>query len=80
MFQTTVSLGDVVVLLGLAATVLTNYFGVVRRVDRISDRQKATDDKVEELRHGRGLVLGPTSDWPPMVRKCFGYGDGAAAS
>lgn len=75
MFQTTITIGDIAVIFGLAGTAATSYFGVIRRIDRLVGRHDNLANQVDELRHGRGLVLGPTSDWPPMVRRCFGYGE-----
>lgn len=39
-------------------------FKQVRRIDTI-------EYQVEELRKGRGLIM---EHFPPMVRRCFGYG------
>lgn len=73
MLVPTFSVGDVAVILSIAGSVIYHYFSTVRRVDRLASRHDNLADQVDELRHGRGLVLGPTSDWPPMVRKCFGF-------
>jgi hypothetical protein len=67
--STTVSLGEVVTLLAVLATFLYNYFS-------LSWRQKAVEDDIGDLKRGRGLILGPTSDWPPMVLRCFGMRNG----
>jgi hypothetical protein len=72
-FQATFSIGEVVTILGMVAAILANYFGVIRRLDRVVVRHDALVNQVNELRHGRGLVLGSQSDWPPMVRRCFGF-------
>lgn len=77
MLVTTFSVGDVAVILSIAGSVAYHYFAVVRRVDRLAGRHDNLATQVDELRHGRGLVLGPTSDWPPMVRKCFGFQNGS---
>jgi hypothetical protein len=50
-------------MIGLCLAGVGNYFGTVARV-------KEVDWKIEELRRGRGLIL---RDWPPMVKRCFGY-------
>lgn len=71
MLQTTVSFGDLLVLAGFGVHVMYNYFGVVRRVDRVVLRHEGLEQKFEELRRGRGLIL---ESFPPMVRRCFGYG------
>lgn len=55
----------------LFASIAYNYIAVVRRVDRIGYRQDATEKAVENMQRGRGLIL---EHWPPMVRRCFGYG------
>lgn len=70
----TFSVGDVAVIVSIAASVLYHYFAGIRRVDRLADRHERLAEQVDDLRHGRGLVLGPTSDWPQRVRNCFGYG------
>lgn len=76
MLQLTVSVGEIAVILGLIGTVLANYFGVIRRIDLLAERHKNLDKQVDDIRHGRGLILGPTSDWPNAVRRCFGYVNG----
>lgn len=78
----TISIGDIVLVLGLFGTMAWNYFAVIRRQDRLSARhdlisQRVTnlDNRVEELRRGRGLIL---EHWPATVRRCFGFdGNGA---
>jgi hypothetical protein len=72
-FQATISLGELVTLLGIIGALITNYFSFIRRVDRMAVRHDTLATQVNELRHGRGLVLGSQSDWPPMVRRCFGF-------
>ena len=63
MLDPTISVGDVVAIVGMTAAAVGNYFAIASKI-------KATDWKVEELRRGRGLIL---DHWPPMVRRCFGY-------
>ena len=63
---TTVSIGDIVLALGLVASVILHY-----AVNTLMIRKIAQD--VADLRRGRGLILGPASDWPPQVKRCFGY-------
>lgn len=65
-FQTTVSLGDLIVALVSLCTLVGLYY-----TQRADIRQ--TDYKVEELRRGRGLIL---EHWPHMVQRCFGWRGG----
>ena len=65
-FSNHVTLGDVVVILGIVAAVFANYFGMRARINELAKT-------VDELRRGRGLILGPNSDWPDAVRRCFGF-------
>lgn len=67
------TIGDIVAIAAMIGTVTFNYFSIVRRVDSIISRHSSLSTSVEDLRRGRGLILGPESDWPPMVRRCFGY-------
>lgn len=69
MLQYTISLGDVVVVLVAALSFSANYFLTQSRVT-------ALEYKVDELRRGRGLIL---ENFPPMVRRCFGYMSGTGA-
>lgn len=64
MFSLTISLGDVLVVGGMLAHLVFFQFKQVRRIDTI-------EYQVEELRKGRGLIM---EHFPPMVRRCFGYG------
>ena len=75
MLSHTISFGDVAVIVTMATNVIYHYFASVRRADALEERQNQAEQKIDDLRHGRGLVLGPTSDWPPTVRRCFGYAD-----
>jgi hypothetical protein len=63
MFQTTVSVGDLIV----AAVSLCSALGVFYAVKY---QVIACDYKVEELRRGRGLIL---EHWPHTVQRCFGF-------
>jgi hypothetical protein len=73
MLRTEVSIGDIIVVVGMVGTVLYQYFGTVRQVDRIAERVKATDTKVEELRRGRGLIM---ESWPMGFQRCMGFLNG----
>jgi hypothetical protein len=64
-----ISIGDLVVIIGILGSIAANYFGVLNKI-------RATDWKVEELRRGRGLIL---EHWPHAVRRCFGYDNGPTA-
>lgn len=75
-FSAQITLGDAVMVATLFASIAYNYIAVVRRVDRIGYRQDATEKAVEDMRRGRGLIL---EHWPPMVRRCFGYGANGTA-
>ena len=63
MLSTSISIGDIAIMVGLVGTAAANYFGVVNKI-------KAVDYKLEELRRGRGLIL---EHWPHAVRRCFGF-------
>lgn len=63
---TSVSVGDIVIALGLVASVVFHY-----TVNTLTIKKMAQE--ISDLRRGRGLILGPTSDWPPRVKRCFGY-------
>jgi hypothetical protein len=63
MFQTTVSLGDLVVCAVAIVSGAGTFFANKARVESV-------EYKVEELRRGRGIIL---EHFPPMVRRCFGY-------
>lgn len=69
-FSTSISLGDVVLLMSVLGSIAYNYFAVVRRVDILEVHHQNLENDFEDLRRGRGLIL---EHWPPMVRKCFGY-------
>lgn len=71
-FSYNVTIGDVCVIGGIVASVAWNYFGIHRKLDALESRQTSTENRVEDLRRGRGLILGETSDWPHAVRRCFG--------
>lgn len=73
-FSNHVSIGDVCVIAGVVGSVAWNYFGLHRKIDHLDNRQSTTEKTLEELRRGRGLILGETSDWPNAVRRCFGFG------
>ena len=64
-FRSEISIGDIsVIVIGLLS--LAGYFfGIKYRLDALSTT-------VEDVRRGRGLILGPNSDWPAAVRRCFG--------
>ena len=64
MISGTITWGDIAVIVGLLIGGTANFYAVKGMVS-------ATDYKVEELRRGRGLIL---EHFPPMVRRCFGYG------
>jgi hypothetical protein len=76
-FSNYVTIGDICVVGGLAAGAAWNYFGIHRKLDHLDNRQTTTENKIEKLRRGRGLILGEaTSDWPNAVRRCFGFNGG----
>jgi hypothetical protein len=64
--EPTISVGDLCIFVGMCGAAVGNYFGTVNKV-------KEVKWMVEELRRGRGLIL---RDWPPMVKRCFGYRNG----
>lgn len=49
---------------------------IISRVGKLEQVQAANDRRLEDLRRGRGLILGQDSDWPDAVRRCFGFGRG----
>lgn len=65
---TTVSIGDIILAVGMVASVVFNY-----AVNSFMIKQLMRD--INDIRRGRGLIMGPNSDWPPQVRRCFGYGE-----
>ena len=71
-FSNSVSIGDAAVVCGFIGSIGYNYYAVVRRVDRIANRQDNLETTVTDLRHGTGLVL--PGNWPMPVRRCFGFG------
>lgn len=71
-FSNTVTLGDILLLIGFIGSLFANYIWIIRRIDLIASRQTATDLRVEDLRHGRGLVI-QGGDWPDAVKRCFGF-------
>lgn len=73
-FSNHVTIGDIVVAGGIAGSLIWNYFGIHRKLDSLDSRQATTETKIEDLRRGRGLIMGETSDWPNAVRRCFGFG------
>lgn len=75
-FSTQITLGDVIAIAVIAAGVVTNYYGIVRRLDGLDSRQTSTEKNIEDLRRGRGLILGEAGDWPLAVRRCFGFING----
>lgn len=79
-FSTQISLGDLIMIGGLVIGVVANYFGIVRRIDGLDGRQSAAETQIDDLRRGRGLILGETSDWPDTVRRCFGFHSGNGAT
>lgn len=73
----TISIGDIVLVLGLCGTMAWNYFTVIRRQDRLaarhdllSQRVNNLDTRVDDLRRGRGLIL---EHWPAPFRRLFGF-------
>lgn len=62
-----ITVGDLAVICGMLLTAAAHYWAVFFKL-------KNVDTKVEELRRGRGLILGDGSDWPDAVRRCFGFG------
>lgn len=79
-FSANITLGDVIALLGLAGTVAYNYFAIWRRIDRVSNRVelvdtriKTTDEKFEDLRRGRGLIM---ESWPQAMQRVMGFRNG----
>ncbi len=80
-FSQQISVGDIFIAGGIIASVVWNYFSIHRRLDRLDDRQTTTETRIDDLRRGRGLILGEQSDWPDAVRRCFGFGaNGSRAS
>lgn len=71
--NTTVSIGDIIAIALLIGTIAYNYFAIIRRLDRISDKLKHTDQSFEDLRRGRGLIL---ESWPQAMQKVMGFRNG----
>jgi hypothetical protein len=71
--QMTISIGDIFVIAGLLGSVAYNY-AIVRTTLGTIEKQ------IYDMRRGRGLILGPDSDWPPQVRRCFGFGPNGHAA
>jgi len=65
-FRSDISIGDLAVICGMLVAAAAHYFGIKNRIDNVLNT-------VEELKRGRGLVMGATSDWPIAVRRCFGF-------
>jgi hypothetical protein len=74
MFQPTFTFDGIAAIITLLAGGITGYYGIIRKVDRHETQIKHTQQDYEDLRRGRGLILGRESDWPDAVRRCFGYG------
>lgn len=68
-----VSVGDIIAILLLVATIAYNYFAIIRRMDRMSDRLKYTEQHFEDLRRGRGLIL---ESWPQAMQRLMGFRNG----
>lgn len=66
-FHPTVSYDSIIVVLGFAGTFVAQWFFLRWEV-------KELRRDVEDVRRGRGLVMGQNSDWPDAVRRCFGFG------
>lgn len=73
-FSQNINLGEILLGAGLVGSAVWNYFTTIRRIDALEQRQDGSDSKIEDLRRGRGLILGQDSDWPDAVRRCFGFG------
>lgn len=65
-FHPTISYDSIIVVLGFAGTFVAQWFFLRWEV-------KELRRDVEDVRRGRGLVMGKNSDWPDAVRKCFGF-------
>ena len=68
-FHPTLTIDSIVVVVGFAGTLAGQWFFLRADV-------KALRHDIENLRRGRGLIMGATSDWPDAVRRCFGFGRG----
>jgi hypothetical protein len=66
-FSPSVSLGDVI-MGGLAAVSLIYNFAVY------SLTIKQLQNDVRGMKRGEGYIMGPNTNWPPTVQRCFGYG------
>jgi hypothetical protein len=66
-FTPSISLDSIVTLAGFAGAIFAQH--LLMKSD-IKQNKKDIDD----LRRGRGLILGTNSDWPDAVRRCFGFG------
>lgn len=71
--NTTISLGDVITLLTLVGVVIYNYYAIVRRIDRVTERVKHNEQSIEDLRRGRGLIL---ENWPQAMQRLLGFRNG----
>lgn len=71
--STTISVGDVLTLITLIGVVIYNYYAIVRRIDRITERVKHNETSYEDLRRGRGLIL---ENWPQAMQRLMGFRNG----
>lgn len=71
--NTNISLGDVLTLLTLVGVIIYNYYAIVRRIDRITERVKHNEDSIEDMRRGRGLIL---ETWPIAMQRLMGFRNG----
>lgn len=71
--NTNVSIGDIIAIVLLLCTIAYNYYAIIRRLDRVSDRLKINESHYEDLRRGRGLIL---ESWPQAMQRLMGFRNG----
>lgn len=69
-----VSVGDIIAIFMLLCTIAYNYYAIIRRLDRMTDRLKHTEQSFEDLRRGRGLIM---ESWPQAMQRLMGFRNGA---
>lgn len=70
---TNISVGDIAAIMMLAGTIAYNYYAIVRRMDRMSEKIKHNEDAYNDLRRGRGLIL---ENWPQAMQRLMGFRNG----
>lgn len=71
--SSTISIGDIATVSLLVGTIIYNYYTIVRRVDRISERVNYNEKAIEDLKRGRGLIM---ESWPVAMQRLMGFRNG----